>query len=257
MVDVSKVKGIGFIGSLALHGLVFALVALSSESQAPPPRVRVVAVNLVRLSDKSTSPPTPQKAPIPQDKASTVPQSEAAQATLAPIVEPQPQSLIPIQPSAPYSGAPQKPKQSTNSPRVAVEPLSSSTTTMAQAPRLSPNEQLATPLKLSAGLRQIVRPTSNTARQQDGTGISNMTAAGADAVGGHAATHALKDLMPARPKSSRHHSRSTTRSSREKSRRGRQSGNPSAQTRTTRRTDNCSRARCRATAQGAWLQTRP
>jgi hypothetical protein len=102
MLDISEVKGVGFIGSLALHGLVLVLVALSSENQVTPPSVRVIAVNLVRLSDKSTSPPTPLKGPIPQDKASTLPQSEAAQATQAPIAAPQPQSLTSVQPSSPY-----------------------------------------------------------------------------------------------------------------------------------------------------------
>lgn len=218
MLDISEVKGIGFIGSLALHGLVLVLVALSSESQAPPPSVRVVAVNLVRLSDISTSLPTPQKALVPQDKASTVPQSEAVQATLAPIVAPQPQTLKPTQPSAPYSGAPQKPRQEMDSPKVVVKPVSHSTTTLARAPSLSPNEQLTTPLKLSAGLRPTVRPTSNNARRQDGTGLSNITAADADTVPGRDAAHAVKHFTRAQPKSfeTRHHSRNATRSSRAK-----------------------------------------
>ena len=50
--------GTGFIGSLALHGLVLVLIAFSWETQTPPQSIKVVAVNLVRLSDKSTSPPS-------------------------------------------------------------------------------------------------------------------------------------------------------------------------------------------------------
>jgi outer membrane biosynthesis protein TonB len=214
MVDISEVKQLdcadalsasryrtrmrsGFIGSLALHGLVLGLIALSWENQAPPQSIKVVPVNLVRLSDKSTSPPSPQMAPIPQDKASALPLIESAQVALAPIVAPQPQPLTPIQPSAPHSGATQKPKQETNGPRTVVKSVSRPTTTIARAHRLSPNEQLAARLKLLAGLRQTVRPTSNYARQQDGNGISNMTAASANTVPGRDATYAVRDFIRA------------------------------------------------------------
>jgi outer membrane biosynthesis protein TonB len=189
--------GTGFIGSFALHGLVLVLVALSWEAQAPPQRISVVAVNLVRLSDRTTSPPSPQTASIPQDKATTVPQSEPAQIVLAPIVEPLPQPVTPIQPSAPQSEASQKPKQKTNSPSTAVTSASRPTTTTAHTHRLSPNEQLAARLKLLAGLRQTVPPKSNNARQQDGTGISNITAATADTIPGRYATYAVRDLIRA------------------------------------------------------------
>jgi hypothetical protein len=105
---VSEVEGGGFIGSLALHGLVLAVVALSSEYQAPQQNIRVVAVNLVRFGDKSTSPPSLLTTPIPQDKASAVPLVQLAQIALAPIVAPQPQTPTPTRPSAPYPGAPLK-----------------------------------------------------------------------------------------------------------------------------------------------------
>jgi hypothetical protein len=187
----------GFIGSLALHGLVLGLIILAWENQAPPPNMRVVAVNLVRLGDKSTSPPSPQKAPIPQEKTSALPLPQSAQAALAPIVAPQPQPLRAFQPSAPESGATQKPKHETNSPRMVVRSVSRPTTTIARAHRLSPNEQLAARLKLLAGLRQTVRPTSNNARQEDGTGMSNMTAASADTVPGRYAAYAVRDLIRA------------------------------------------------------------
>jgi outer membrane biosynthesis protein TonB len=189
--------GTGFIGSLALHGLVLVLVALSWEAPVPPHGIKVVAVNLVRLSDQTTSPPSPQTAPIPQDKAMTVPLSEPAQVVLAPIVEPQPQPVTPIQPAAPQSEASQKPKQKTNNPSTAVTSASHPTTTTARAHRLSPNEQLAARLKLLAGLRQTVTPRSNNAREQDGNGISNMTAANADTVPGRYATYAVRDLIRA------------------------------------------------------------
>jgi hypothetical protein len=107
-----------------------------------------------------------------------------------------------------------------NGPKVVAKPVSRSTTAIARAPRLSRNEEPPTPLKLSAGPGQTVRPTSNSAHQQDGTGISNMTVAGADTFIGRDATHAVKDFMPARPKSTdtRHHLRNTNRSSRGKAR---------------------------------------
>lgn len=213
MVDISEAKqvdcadarlasryrtrmGTGFLGSLALHGMVLIFVALSWEAQAPPHGIKVVAVNLVRLSDQTTSPPSPQTAPVPQDKAMSVPLSEPAQVVLAPIVEPQPRPVTPIQPSGPQSEASQKPKQKTNSPSTTVTSASRPTTTTARAHRLSPNEQLAAGLKLLAGLHQTVRPRSN-ARQQDGTGISNMIAASADTVPGRYATYAVRDLIRA------------------------------------------------------------
>jgi colicin import membrane protein len=214
MIDISEVKqldwadspsasqyrtrmGRGFIGSLALHGLVLLVIALSSESEAPPQNIKVVAVNLVRLGNKSTSPPSHQTEPIPQDKAPSVPLPESAQVALAPIVAPQPPPLTPFQPSQPYSGATQKPKQETNSSGMVVKSVSRPTTAIARARRLSPNEQLAARLKLLAGLRQSLRPTSNNARQQDGTGISNTTAASTDTVPGRYATYAVRDFIRA------------------------------------------------------------
>lgn len=214
MVDISEVKQLdcadaltasrygtrmrsGFVGSLALHGLVLGLIVLAWENQAPPPSKRVLAVNLVRLGDKSTSPPSSQTAPIPQEKTKALPLPQSAQAALAPIVAPQPQPLGPVEPSAPESGATQKPKHETNSSRMVVRSVSRPTTPIARAQRLSPNEQLAARLKLLAGLRQTVRPTSNNARQEDGAGISNMTAASADTVSGRYASYAVRDLIRA------------------------------------------------------------
>jgi hypothetical protein len=81
-----------------------------------------------------------------------------------------------------------------------VKPESRSTATIAEACRLSPDEEVAARLKLSTGQRQAVRPTSNAARQQDDTGMSNMTAASADTVPGNYATYAATDFIPARPK---------------------------------------------------------
>jgi outer membrane biosynthesis protein TonB len=187
----------GVIGSLALHGLVLVLIAWSWEHQAPPQSLKLVAVNLVRLGDKSTSPPSPQRAPVPQDKTESLPLPQSAQLASAPIVAPPPQPLTLIQPSAPYSGMTQKPTQETNSSRVIIKSVSRPTTTIARARRLSPNEQLAARLKLLAGLHQRVRPTSNHARHEDGTGISNTTAASADTVPGRYATYAVKDLIRA------------------------------------------------------------
>jgi hypothetical protein len=213
-----EVKGSGFLSSLALHGLVLTLVVLSSEHQPQPQRTPIVAVTLVRVSAKSMSPPSPQTAPVPQDEASAVPQSEAAEVALAPIVAPQFQPLTPIQPSAPNSGATQKPQRESNSPRMVVKPVSSSTTTTARAHRLSPDEQLAASPELLAG-RQTPA-TSHNARQQESSGTSNMTAANADMVLGLYAADAIRDFIRARPKNQcpqcfrpRHHSRTTTESS--------------------------------------------
>jgi hypothetical protein len=197
VIKMSEVKGSGFIGSLALHGLVVALVVLSSENRTPPPRVRIVAVNLVQLSDKSMSPLSPKTAPVPQDKASTTPQSEAVQAALAPIAAPQPD---PLTPSAPNSGATAKPREGPNSPRTVVMPVSPSTNEIARAPRLSPNEQPAERPKSLADAPQRMRPMSNNARQQDGTGMSNMTVTSPDALPGLYATYAVRDFNRDRPK---------------------------------------------------------
>lgn len=187
----------GFIGSFALHGLVLALIVLA-WNQMPPASMQVVAVNLVRLSDRSTSPPSPQMAPSPQDTSGTVPQSDEAPVALAPIAAPLPQSLRPIQPSAPRVGMTQKLKRQTNNPGSVVTPTSSRPrTTVARTHPLSPNEQLAVRLKLLAGLRQPVRPTPHDVREPDGTGMSSMTAASADTVTGRNAAYAVKDIIRA------------------------------------------------------------
>lgn len=64
-------NGAGLAGSLLMHGLALLLILLCirTVSHAPQPNVRAVLVDIVRLGEKTMSPPAPQKSAMPQQQA--------------------------------------------------------------------------------------------------------------------------------------------------------------------------------------------
>jgi len=78
--------GIGFAGSAALHGLaaLLLLFLLGHRTKAPQQTFRIVPIDMVQLGEDTTSPATPQKAPVPQEKAAPKPKYNPAPQGVAP-----------------------------------------------------------------------------------------------------------------------------------------------------------------------------
>lgn len=68
---VAAANAPGLLGSLVLHGLAAALVLLlvSRTERTSPPLTHFVPVDLVALGERTTAPPAPSRAPVPQEKA--------------------------------------------------------------------------------------------------------------------------------------------------------------------------------------------
>src|SRR6266700_3053824 len=71
--------GAGVIGSLVLHvtAVLLLVLALPNLLRAPPAEM-LVPVDLVRLGDRTASPPAPDKAALPQEKAQETASADAA-----------------------------------------------------------------------------------------------------------------------------------------------------------------------------------
>jgi outer membrane biosynthesis protein TonB len=154
----------GLLGSALLHGIVVLLIlAAIPETEPPSPGPMIVPLNLVLLGNRTGGPESPIAAPLPQQQA----HEEAP--------KPDPAKAIPV-PAAP------KPVRRP----VAAAPL-------ATAP---PEEELSQRLKALAKLRQPTPPLPPDLQQQQGIGVSNVTASSG---AGHArdATWRVKDFIRA------------------------------------------------------------
>src|SRR5579872_915043 len=70
----------GLIGSSMLHVLVVLLILFGlPRLPQSPPQAMIMAVNLVRLGEKTAAPSSPERAPLPQEKAREVAKLEPAQ----------------------------------------------------------------------------------------------------------------------------------------------------------------------------------
>lgn len=189
----------GAIASSALHMLVALLLVLGLPGRPPPPQMAaLMSVNLVRLGEKTAAPPSPAKAPLPQAKAKEVATAEPAKAVP---VEQTPPPLA-AQRQARDSAAPAlvtvvKPERKPEIPRHETLPKHSAVAAAPLRRPPSPAADLDNRLKLLAQLRQPAPPVPAHPRQQDGTGLSNVTAMSANAARGRDAAYGVKDFIRA------------------------------------------------------------
>ena len=187
----------GIIGSSMLHLLVALLVifALPSLVRPPPLEERIVPVNLVLLGARSTSPNAAIQAPVPQAQAPE--QSTEAHPQAIPV----PQSPPPAarhegeETATPNRLARITPVPDAVLPKAVPERRPDSQTAAPKPP--TPEETLAIRLKALAKLRQPAPPLPPAPNQQQGTGLSNVTAASAGSGLGPDATYRIKDFIRA------------------------------------------------------------
>ena len=195
---MNRMRG-GLIGSLALHLLVILTLvfALPWLMRVPPPQPieKIVAINLVRLGDKTAAPSSAERAPLPQEKAKEVAKSEPADAV--PVVQTPPPQAAPRQAeekSAPDMPIAAKPEQKPEIPKP-VKASKPDRQLAAKQRQPSPADDLSARLDALARLRQPPPPVPPNPRQQDGSGSSNVTAA--SAARAQDATYSLKDFIRA------------------------------------------------------------
>jgi outer membrane biosynthesis protein TonB len=183
-----------------LHAVVILLAVAGSLwlIETPPPVEHAVTVDLVRLSDKTASPSAPVTAPLPQEQA-------AEKATTQPIV------AVPVPQTPPPPTAQQLAKETAMSvsPNVTKPEGKPEVSSRAKGatPELQPTAKLKRPpspveelnarLTLLAQLRQPASPMPPNPRQQDGSGMSNLTATSANTDRAGDASYKVKDFIRA------------------------------------------------------------
>jgi outer membrane biosynthesis protein TonB len=187
--------GPGLLGSLALHGVAVLLILflLPSWLATPPEPEQIVPIDLVTLGARTAAPPADQKAVLPQEQAKETAETDVAEPVPAPQMPPPPQAVAP---KARTSTAP--------APVATVNPedparLPKPGPAAAAKPRRSPSpaDELAAKLQSLARLKQPAPPVAPNPRQQDGAGISNVTASSADAAPGSQASYSVRDFLRA------------------------------------------------------------
>lgn len=187
--------GLGFMGSLALHAAAVLLILflLPSWLATPPEREQIVPIDLVTLGLRTAAPLADQQAALPQEQANETAEKNVADPVPAPQTPPPPQALAP---KARVSTAP--------APLAAVNPddprrLPRPGPTGAAKPRSSPSpeDELALKLQSLARLRQPAPPVAPNPRQQEGAGVSNVTASSANATPGAQAIYGVRDFLRA------------------------------------------------------------
>lgn len=187
----------GLIASSGLHLLVtlFLVFGLVPLTRAPPHVAQIVSINLVQFGDKTTSRPSLDRAPVPQEQAREISKSDPAEAVpVANQPPPQPPHHETEEKSPPDLITATMPDEK---PKVShpVKRLERSALPAAKLQRgPSPEDDLATRLKLLAQLRQLTPPNP---RPQDGSGSSSVSATSANAARARDATHSVKDFVRA------------------------------------------------------------
>jgi outer membrane biosynthesis protein TonB len=89
--------GLGFLGSLALHGLAALLIPflLPSLFTTPPEPSPVVPIDLVMLGARTAAPPAEQQAALPQEQAKETAEHEVTDPVPEPETPPPPQAPAP------------------------------------------------------------------------------------------------------------------------------------------------------------------
>ncbi len=192
--------GPGVIASVALHVVAAALIlfGLPSLLSAPLEVPAAIPVDLVRLGDKTASPPAPEKAEVPQEKAPETADLTPPQPVPAPATPPPPQSLAKAEEgaapnllSAPRAEQAVKPKP-VEAPRPAPKPAA-----RPQPKPSPPVDAFEAKLQSLARLREPTPPVPPNPARQDGTGLSNRTASSSTAAPGPDALYSVKDFLRA------------------------------------------------------------
>ena len=185
----------GLLGSLALHGIAALLILLLLPSwlATPPEPEQIVPIDLVTLGARTAAPPADQQAALPQAQAEQKAERDTPDPVPAPETPPPPQAMAP------------KARQSTAAvPLAALTPddparLPKRGPPAAAKPRPSPSpaDELAAKLQSLARLRQPAPPIAPNPRNQEGSGVSNVTASPSTAAPGSTATYSVQDFLRA------------------------------------------------------------
>ncbi len=188
----------GAIGSLVLHVvavllIVFALPSLLRE----PPAEHLVPIDLVRLGDRTASPPSPDAAALPQDKAPDIATAEPADPVPRAEPPPPPEATPADAREAPSAGqrAVIAPEAKPTPPKVKAPVKSERPSVAAPPPKAPPVDDLEARLKSLARQQQLQASLPPNPRRQEGVGASNVTASSADAAPGRQASYDVKDFI--------------------------------------------------------------
>ena len=186
---------LGFLGSLALHGLVaLAILFLLPRLLATPPEPeQVMPIDLVVLGARTAAPPAEQQAALPQEQAKQTAEHDVVDPVPQPETPPPPQAMAP---KARESAAP-APLAAVNPENPARLPKPGPPAAAKPRPVPTPADSLAAKLQSLAKLREPAPPRPPNPRPQEGAGLSNVTASSANAAPGSTATYSVKDFLRA------------------------------------------------------------
>lgn len=182
----------GLIGSILLHlAVLFLLIfKLPDLLQPPAPATLPIPVNLVRLGPATTAPPAPRIADMPQERAMETPLHRPVQAGVTPqAASPMPSKSDTL--TAIDTRMPRKPAETKVANQAKAE------VKLASREHPAPPDALAMRLKQLAQLKQVSTPLQTDQPDQNGMGISNVTASSANAGRGLEAAYSTKDFIRA------------------------------------------------------------
>ena len=187
--------GLGFLGSLALHGVAVLLILflLPSWLATPPEPEQIVPIDLVTLGERTAALPADQKAALPQEQAKETAERDVADPVPAPQTPPPPQAVVP---KARQNTAP-TPLAAVNADDPARLPKPGPSAAAKPRPSPSSEDELTAKLQSLARLRQPTPPVTPNPRQQEGAGVSNVTASSANAAPGSQASYSVRDFWRA------------------------------------------------------------
>jgi outer membrane biosynthesis protein TonB len=190
----------GLIASSVLHlfALALLLFGLPWLMQVPPEIAQIMPINLVQLGEKTASPSSPELAPLPQEKAREVSESDPAEAVpIAQTPPPQAPQHRAEESVAPNPPAVTQPERKPELERPVKGPKPNLRSAAPPKPQPSPADDLSARLKQMAQLRQPLPPLLPNPRQEEGSGPSNRTATSTDAARTRDASYSVKDFIRA------------------------------------------------------------
>lgn len=191
--------GPGVIASIVLHGAVAALIlfGLPKLLNAPAEAPTAIPVDLVRLAEKTASPPAPEKAEAPQEKAPEQAALTPPQPVPAPETPPPPQSLLKEERAAPHVLSAPNPEES--KPRTPIEAPRPTPKPAARPQRepAPPVDSFEAKLQSLARLHEPTPPAPANPARQEGSGLSDRVASSRGAAIGPDATYSVKDFLRA------------------------------------------------------------
>jgi hypothetical protein len=171
---------------MLLHGLVLGIFLLARAVDADRPEKKpAITIDLVELGTSTTSPQAARQAAVPQQRAEEVASRPAEDAT------PIPGASTSV---ASQSGAP---RQEARTTQTEAASLSSRKKPKTIKPTIAQTDPLSARLQALAGLVEPSSATPPLPANQQGTGLSNVTAATPAADRGPTATYSVKDFIRA------------------------------------------------------------